>query len=357
MQKERVPAAEPTLNRPCVVMRLNGLLIQPKDVIVQGRVETAETRHLASGPAHAHKPRVMALSVETPAPEGAAATLHERAPAKVNLSLRVLGRRADGYHDLSSLVAFAGAGDRLALTPGAALGLSVAGNAALGGEADNLVLKATRELQARVPGLTTGHFHLAKKLPVAAGLGGGSADAAAALRLLARANEIAPDDIRLFDAALATGSDVPACLFGRACLMRGRGETITPVSLPRFGAVLVNPGVPVATADVFRMLAITPDTRLSEPSPLPSDFASRDEVIAVLRGEPNDLEPPAHRLAPVLDDVASALKATPDVLLFRMSGSGATMFALYENCRHAARAAKRIAGAQPGWWVKSTILG
>jgi len=295
--------------------------------------------------------------METPAPAGAAATLQERAPAKVNLSLRVLGRRADGYHDLSSLVAFAGTGDRLTLTPGAPLGLSVAGNAALGGEADNLVLKATRELQARVPGVVTGHFHLVKKLPVAAGLGGGSADAAAALRLLARANNLAPEDTRLFDAALATGSDVPACLYGRACLMRGRGETITPLSLPRFGAVLVNPGVPVATSDVFRLLAIAPGTRLSEPTAEPADFADRDEVLALLRGEPNDLEPPAHRLAPVLDALAGTLARTPDVLLARMSGSGATMFALYDNCRHAARAAKIIAGSHPGWWVKSTILG
>ena len=286
------------------------------------------------------------------------ATLFERAPAKVNLSLRVLGRRADGYHDLSSLVAFAGAGDRLTLTPGASLGLEVAGNvAALGIEADNLVLKAARELQARVPELVAGQFALVKKLPIAAGLGGGSADAAAALRLLARANGIALDDIRLFEAALATGSDVPACLHSRACMMTGRGEGIAPVSLPRFGAVLVNPGVPVATADVFRALAIAPGAVLPPQDATPARLNTREDVIAFLANEPNDLEPPAHRLAPVLDEVASALKRTPDVLLARMSGSGATMFALYENCRHAARAAKMIAGAHPEWWVKSTILG
>jgi len=286
------------------------------------------------------------------------ATLFERAPAKVNLSLRVLGRRSDGYHDLSSLIAFAGTGDRLAFTPGAALGLETSGNvAALGSESDNLVLKATHALQALVPRLVTGHFHLVKKLPIAAGLGGGSADAAAALRLLARANGLGLDDIRLFDAALATGSDVPACLYGRSCTMTGRGEGIAAVSLPRFGAVLVNPGVPVATSDVFRMLAIPSGTKLREQPPTPPGFASREEAIAFLRDEPNDLEPPAHRLAPVLDEVAAALKATPDVLLARMSGSGATMFALYENCRHAVRAAKMVGGAHPAWWVKSTILG
>lgn len=303
----------------------------------------------------------MAGPAQTPAFTGAvdgSATLYERAPAKVNLSLRVLGRRPDGYHDLSSLVAFTGAGDRLALTPGAPLGLEVSGKlATLGIETDNLVLKATRALQALVPGLTTGHFHLIKRLPIAAGLGGGSSDAAAALRLLARANGMALDDIRLFEAALVTGSDVPACLYRRACAMTGRGEGIAPVSVPRFGAVLVNPGVPVATSDVFRALAIPPGVRLFEREPTPASFESREELLAFLRDEPNDLEPPAHRLAPALDEVADALKATPDVLLARMSGSGATMFALYENCRHAVRAAKMVAGAFPSWWVKSTIIG
>lgn len=303
----------------------------------------------------------MAGPAANPAPTGTfdgAATLFERAPAKVNLSLRVLGRRADCYHDLSSLVAFAGTGDRLALNPGAPLGLEVSGKvAALGNEADNLVLKAAHALKARIPGLATGHFQLIKKLPIAAGLGGGSADAAAALRLLARANGFALDDARLFEAALATGSDVPACLFGRSCAMTGRGERIAPISIPRFGAVLVNPGVPVATSDVFRMLAIAPGTRLSERGPTPASFRSREELLAFLHDEPNDLEPPAHRVAPVLDEVAEALKATPDVLLTRMSGSGATMFALYENCRHAVRAARLVTGAYPSWWVKSTIIG
>ena len=286
------------------------------------------------------------------------AVLRERAPAKVNLTLRVLGRRADGYHDLSSLVAFAGVGDRLALLPGTELALMLEGPGApaLAGESDNLVRVAARALAARVPGLVTGRFTLAKRLPVAAGLGGGSADAAAALRLLARANGLASDDPRLFDAALATGSDVPACLYGRSCVMGGRGEAITPLALPRFGAVLVNPRIAMATADVFRALALVLGTRRAEAGPEPAG-ASRSGLLAWLRSEPNDLELPARARAPVLGDVEQALTATAGARLVRMSGSGATMFALYDDCRAAAAAAKRVAGAHPEWWVKSTVIG
>ncbi|QJP15353.1 4-(cytidine 5'-diphospho)-2-C-methyl-D-erythritol kinase [Starkeya sp. ORNL1] len=295
------------------------------------------------------------MSLSLPLSVGAAA-LHERAPAKVNLSLRVLGRRADGYHELVSLVAFAGTGDRLSLEPGP-LGLTVGGpNAAeAGAEADNLVLRAATALAAKVPGLASGHFHLVKHLPVAAGLGGGSADAAAALRLLARLNGLAADDPRLREAALETGSDIPACLNGTACLMTGRGEGVAPVTLPRFGMVLVNPRVPVSTAAVFRLLALQPgEVRASVPGPPPAD---RGELLAFLQGEPNDLEPPAHRLAPVLADVAGALEATPGHRLVRMSGSGATMFALYDDCRAAARAARLVKATYPVWWVKPTVLG
>ena len=180
--------------------------------------------------------------------------LVESAPAKVNLTLRVLGRRADGYHDIESLAAFADVGDRLALTPGEALTLTVVGpNAAqTGAEADNLVTKAARALAARIPDFCAGAFRLQKNLPVAAGLGGGSADAAAALRLLAKANKLASDDPRLRDAARATGADVPVCLDPRARLMRGIGEILSaPLPLPRLHALLVNPGVAVPTKLVF----------------------------------------------------------------------------------------------------------
>ena len=180
--------------------------------------------------------------------------LEEVAPAKVNLTLRVLGRRADGYHELESLVAFADVADRLALAPGRGLALEVRGpNAAqAGADADNLVLKAANALAGLIPGLILGAFALEKKLPVAAGIGGGSTDAAAALRLLARANNLAGDDPRVYAAARATGADVPVCLDPRTRLMRGIGEQLSaPLKLPPLDAVLVNPGVAVATKDVF----------------------------------------------------------------------------------------------------------
>src|ERR1700748_1617207 len=183
----------------------------------------------------------------------------EKAPAKVNLTLRVIGRRADGYHEIESLVAFAGVGDALTFTPGSAVALSVGGpTAAAAGEiADNLVLKAARALAERVERLKLGRFTLSKRLPVAAGLGGGSADAAAALRLLARANDLAPDDPRLMQAARATGADVPVCLDPRPRFMRGIGDVLSdPLDLPRLFAVLLNPGVSVATKDVFAALAV-----------------------------------------------------------------------------------------------------
>ncbi len=178
----------------------------------------------------------------------------ENAPAKVNLTLRVLGRRADGYHELESLVAFAEVGDRLSFAPGGELALSVHGpNAGQAGEgADNLVLVAVQALAARVAGIGLGAFDLDKRLPVAAGLGGGSADAAAALRLLARANNIPADDGRLYDAARVTGADVPVCLDPRTRLMRGIGEVLFgPFTLPPLQGVLVNPGAALATKAVF----------------------------------------------------------------------------------------------------------
>ena len=190
--------------------------------------------------------------------------LTEFAPAKVNLTLRVIGRRPDGYHDIESLVAFAAVGDRVSFVPGAALALDLRGpqRAACGPVADNLVLKAARRACARDRGLKLGRFVLDKRLPVAAGLGGGSADAAAALRLIARTNGIAPDDPRLAAAARATGADVPVCLDPRPRLMRGIGDILSePLKVPPFPPVLVNPGVALATKDVFRALDAMGESR------------------------------------------------------------------------------------------------
>src|SRR5262249_31694908 len=210
----------------------------------------------------------------------------EPAPAKVNLTLRVLGRRADGYHEIQSLVAFARVGDALSFTPGSALALTVTGPTAVaaGDIADNLVLKAARALAERVAGLKLGRFALSKRLPVAAGLGGGSADAGAALRLLARANGIAPDDPRLLAAARATGADVPVCLDPRPRLMRGIGDVLSsPLDLPRLAAVLVNPAIALPTKDVFARLSVAPGRRASP------CLASKDASLEAILGGANDL--------------------------------------------------------------------
>lgn len=281
-----------------------------------------------------------------------------RAPAKVNLTLRVLRRRADGFHDLASVVAFAGVGDRLRLVPDGKLALTVSGlrAAETGPEADNLVLRAARALAARCPGLRLGAFHLEKRLPVAAGLGGGSSDAAAALRLLARLNGLAPDAPLLLEAARATGSDVPVCLDPRARIMAGVGEQLSaPLSLPPLFAVLVNCGVAVPTAPVFKALGLAPGAALPGPEH-PLSLTDGAQALALLAGLPNDLEPPAIALAPEIAGVRALLEAQPEARLVRMSGSGATVFALTQDCHAAARLAKRVSQGAPGWWVRSTVL-
>jgi 4-diphosphocytidyl-2-C-methyl-D-erythritol kinase len=283
----------------------------------------------------------------------------EPAPAKVNLTLRVVGRRPDGYHDLDSLVAFARLGDRLDFTPGGALALEVRGPfaAAAGSLADNLVLTAARALARVADGIELGAFHLRKELPVAAGLGGGSADAAAALRLIARANALAPDDPRLFAAARATGADVPVCLDPRPRVMRGVGEVLSaPLDLPPLPAVLVNPGVPLATKEVFAAYA-----GLASPSAVTFDatamrVASVDAALDALAGGTNDLEPAAIVLCPQVAAALAALAATPGCRLARMSGSGATCFGLYASERAAAAAAHALASAHGGWWVRASVL-
>jgi 4-diphosphocytidyl-2C-methyl-D-erythritol 2-phosphate synthase len=178
--------------------------------------------------------------------------------AKVNLTLRVVARRSDGYHDLESVVAFADCADRLTLAPGPELTLQMSGPLAqaCGATSDNLVLKAARLLAERVPDMKVGSFTLDKVLPVAAGIGGGSADAAAALRLLAQLNGLSLDDERIIEVAELTGADVPVCVASRACVMTGVGETLHPLALPKMPCVMVNPCVPVATRDVFDALGL-----------------------------------------------------------------------------------------------------
>jgi 4-diphosphocytidyl-2-C-methyl-D-erythritol kinase len=287
----------------------------------------------------------------------------EKAPAKINLTLRVLGRRADGYHELESLVAFAGVGDALTFAPGGALTLAVSGPTAkaAGDSADNLVLKAARTLAEGIGGLTLGRFALSKRLPVAAGLGGGSADAAAALRLLARANGIASDDPRLMQAARATGADVPVCLDPRPRLMRGIGDILSdPLDLPPLFAVLVNPGVAVSTRDVFAALKLASpptSTAPSGPAPVEKWGGEAAAFVAALASDRNDLEAPAIELEPTIADVLSVLRNLPGCRLARMSGSGATCFGLFGSRAAASAAARTLRVGYPAWWVRATALG
>jgi 4-diphosphocytidyl-2-C-methyl-D-erythritol kinase len=274
--------------------------------------------------------------------------LREFAPAKVNLYLHLTGRRADGYHLLDSLAVFPAVGDWLRAAPADALSLTVEGpfGAALADDPDNLVLRAARALRpdggARIA--------LEKHLPVASGIGGGSADAAAALRLLGRLWGVAaaPEAGALAGAlamALALGADVPVCLGNRAARMGGVGEVLTAApGLPACGMALVNPGVSLATASVFRAR----QGGFSAPAVLPvawPDVVAMAGDLARLR---NDLEPPAIALQPVIGTVLAALVAAPGCLLARMSGSGATCFGLFANAAAAEAAARAL--ARPGWW-------
>ena len=287
--------------------------------------------------------------------------LTERAPAKINLTLHIVGRRPDGYHNLESLVAFSRGGDSLSLAPGKPLSLSIEGPAAeaSGRVEDNLVLRAAAHFAKRFPGAKLGAFHLVKRLPVAAGLGGGSSDAAAALRLLARANALSLEDPLLFEAAKATGADVPVCLLRRARIMRGVGDELGPLlALPPLMGLLVNPGHPVETKAVFARMKIAPGVPTGfggHPELVPDMSAST--LLAALHKGRNDMEAAACLLAPIISDVLSVLSAAPGCRLSRMSGSGATCFALFKDCRSAARAKKAILQAHPHWWAKVSVLG
>ena len=299
-----------------------------------------------------------APSPEAPSPE-APTGVRATAPAKVNLALEVLGRRGDGYHDIDSLVVFASVGDELTLTAGPRLALAVRGPTAVssGTVADNLVLKAAGALAERVAGLKSGRFDLSKRLPVAAGLGGGSADAAAALRLLARRNHLAVADPRLHAAARATGADVPVCLDPRPRLMSGIGDLLSePLEMPRLASILVNPRVAVSTKDVFGRLGAPRVMRaaaVSEDRP-PADRAA---LLKYLHDRPNDLEAPAIALQPIVADVLAALRRLQGCRLARMSGSGATCFAVFDSTKAAAAAARALRAKHPAWWMRTALLG
>jgi 4-diphosphocytidyl-2-C-methyl-D-erythritol kinase len=271
----------------------------------------------------------------------------ELAPAKVNLFLHVIGKRADGYHLLDSLVVFAGVADRIAVAPAEDLSLAVTGPFApsLAAEPNNLVLRAARGLAAAAGTQAAGALCLDKQIPVASGIGGGSADAAAALRLLCRVWRLQLADTVLDRVAVGLGADVPACRRGRPMRMRGTGEMLTPApAMPRCGIVLVNPGIPLATASVFRARSGS----FSREAMLPGGWDTAGQMAADLSGMANDLQPAAIGLVPAIADVLHAIAATRDCLLARMSGSGATCLGLFANAAAARAAAVEL--ARPGWW-------
>ena len=283
-----------------------------------------------------------------------------RAPAKINLTLHVVRRRQDGFHDLESLVVFGGVSDVLGLDPDLPLGLTVSGpTATAAGDAEgNLVLKATRALAERVPGLRAGAFHLVKRLPVGAGLGGGSSDAAAALRLLARLNGLPAGDGRVVEAARVTGSDVPVCVDPRSRMMAGTGDRLgRPLMARPLYAVLANPGIHVPTPAVFARMGFQPgESRDLGDHPVPHDDLSHAAFLALVGAGRNDMEGAALSLAPEIGDAIDALSATPGHRIVRMSGSGSTCFALYDDRRRARAAARLLAGARPDWWIRATAL-
>ncbi len=287
-------------------------------------------------------------------------SLATRAPAKINLTLHIEGRRPDGYHELQSLVAFAGAGDFLTLRPAEQFDLTLEGPTAVeaGDGGDNLVARAERALRAEKPGLRSGAFHLVKRLPVAAGIGGGSSDAAAALRLLAQYNGLAETDPALFEAARKTGADIPVCLHSRAKMMRGVGERLgPPLRLPPLFSVLVNPRRAVETRAVFQKLGLKPGETLGYgPHPVVTGDMDFESLLRALKKGRNDMEDAACVLAPVIGHVLAVLSGARGCRLSRMSGSGATCFALFETCRQAGAAARVISKAHPDWWVKATVL-
>ena len=286
------------------------------------------------------------------------AAIARLAPAKVNLFLHVGPLEADGYHPLASLVVFADVGDRLTVERAERLSLTVTGPfaGALEGEGDNLVLRAVRALGAAAgigePGL---RITLDKQLPVAAGLGGGSSDAGAALKLARDALDLPFEDAALAEIAAGIGADGPMCLHARAAWAEGRGDVLSfETSMPPLPALLVNPGVPSSTGAVYRAF----DEGAPGAADRPASPSARDAaaVIDWLSEQRNDLQAPAVALAPAIGEALATTAGLPGARLTRMSGSGATVFALFDTAAAAEAAGRSLAALQPGWWVRPTTL-
>jgi len=291
------------------------------------------------------------------ADENGAATSRLRAPAKINLYLHVTGRRPDGFHELDSLVVFAGVGDGVSYRPGGPARLEITGPEAgalvdLDAE-ENLVMKAARRLAGQLDRSFDGTLTLDKHLPAAAGLGGGSADAAAVLRLLCNHWNVPPADIDLPQLGLSLGADVPVCLRPGATLASGIGEKLRPSGrLPAAHLVLVNPGKALSTADVFGKIA----GPYGAEDPLGLDIDDVALLAAELGMRRNDLEASATALAPVIGDVLGRLAETEGCLLSRMSGSGASCFGLYATAEEARKGAAALEVLQPKWWIHAAPM-
>lgn len=280
-------------------------------------------------------------------PSGVKVAVTEHAYAKVNLALHVLGRRADGYHELDSIVAFAKLGDELTFSAAATTTLSVDGafSGAVPTTADNLVLRAA-SLLGKAIALPPVAIHLRKNLPVASGIGGGSADAAAALRGLLRFAGQKLPEATLADIALSLGADVPVCLVSRACRMQGVGERLSAVALlPARAILLVNPGVACETAPVFKALGLAPGQAFGK--------AVEGENPSAWR---NDLEAPACEVVPAIGQVLAALRKEAGFSRVAMSGSGATCFGLADDLATAHAAARNLRAQHPQWWVAAAEL-
>lgn len=274
----------------------------------------------------------------------------ETAYAKINLALHVRRRRPDGYHELETLFAFCADGDRLSATPADTLSLAIEGpfGEELSAGPDNLVLRAAEALRVEAGVSAGAAIQLDKRLPVASGIGGGSADAAAALRLLVRLWGVTVADEVLHAIGAALGADVPACVASRACRGEGRGDALDFLdegALAGRPVLLVNPRVAVPTGPVFQRWDGIDRGPLAEGDPLAAALAGR-----------NDLEPPARAMQPVIAQVVEALAAMPGVVLARMSGSGATCFAITDSLDARDAADRAIAAAEPGWWRLATVL-
>ncbi|MEM7620594.1 MAG: 4-(cytidine 5'-diphospho)-2-C-methyl-D-erythritol kinase [Pseudomonadota bacterium] len=286
---------------------------------------------------------------------------YERAKAKINLTLKVLGKRLDGYHELESFVAFADIADRLTYAPEEPYGISVNGSYGTAIVGENLIHKAALAFRDQVLDVRLGAFNLEKNLPIASGIGGGSANAAAALRLLCQAHNISTrEHPSIYAIAQKIGADVPVCLNQTPAFMTGIGERLHVISeMPLLHCILVNPNCAVPTSEVFRRLnaeVLKPEVHAKKNRPN-LEFKNHEDILVYMRKNDNDLEQASISYQPIIADVLSALKNQTQSQIARMSGSGATCFAVYASEAHAKEATNIIELNYPEWWCVQTVLG